>query len=399
MPSARVAIVGAGPSGVYAAEEAHKHGYLVDVFDRLPTPYGLLRYGVAPDHLKMKSLERTMEHVFELPGVSFVGGVELGRDVAVEELRAGYDAVIYAFGASSDRHLGIPGDERVVAATEFVKWYSGHPDARQFRLDATSVAVIGMGNVAVDVARILVKRDLDHTDIPQHVLDELAHSAVTDVHIVGRRGPEFAKFTTKELRELGELDGVSIDVAPIGDLASDDNTIQRNLDVFRGWAAREWPTTPRRVHWHFNSPPEAVTDQGLVAGGELIPAQMVIRSIGYLGVPVEGLPFENGTIPHAGGRVLRDGAVSPGEYVVGWIKRGPTGVIGTNKHDAHETVAALVEDLGEAGESEKTGVDVKAVDWEGWRRIDAAERALGATRERPRTKIHDWDGLRGASEG
>lgn len=398
MPSARVAIVGAGPSGVYAAEEAHKHGYLVDVFDRLPTPYGLLRYGVAPDHLKMKSLEKTMEHVFELPGVSFVGGVELGRDVTVEELRAGYDAVIYAFGASSDRHLGIPGDERVVAATEFVKWYSGHPDAQPFRLDATSVAVIGMGNVAVDVARILVKRDLDHTDIPQHVLDELSRSAVTDVHIVGRRGPEFAKFTTKELRELGELEGVSVDVAPIGDLSSEDHTVERNLAVFRDWAARTWEPAPRTVHWHFNSPPEAVSASGLLAGGSLIPAQMVIRSIGYLGVPVEGLPFENGTIPHVEGRVLRDGVVSPGEYVVGWIKRGPTGVIGTNKHDAHETVASLVEDLGEAGVSEKAGVDVKAVDWQGWLRIDAAERALGATRERTRTKLHDWEGLRGAAE-
>ncbi|MGW0576989.1 FAD-dependent oxidoreductase [Streptomyces sp. NPDC002920] len=425
----RIAVVGAGPSGVYAAEQAARLGYSVDVFDRLPCPYGLLRYGVAPDHLRMKALEVTLRRVLERDSVRFVGGVEVGRDVSVEELRTAYDGVVYAYGASADRRLGIEGEDLAgsVPATSFVRWYSGHPDASAFELTASSAVIIGMGNVALDVARILLKPvgELSATDIPSDVLDGLARSTVTDVHIVGRRGPAFARFTTKELRELGELPGVALSLSQ-DDLALDDEaraamaadlTVERNLETLRTWASTTWPAdATRRVHFHFHATPSRVLGSTCVEGLEValagggsrtIPAQLVLRSIGYRGLSVPGVPYDaaRGVVPNEAGRVLRDGAVSPGEYTVGWIRRGPSGVIGTNKADAKDTVALLGTDLGPPGESDERpdlvetlrARGVEAVTWEGWQSIDAAERALGAATHRERAKIADWDGLRSAA--
>src|SRR6266480_4750030 len=326
-----VAVVGSGPAGLYAAEALVKQAAAlpvpvpvrVDVIDRLPTPYGLVRYGVAPDHKSIKSIAQYLRKVLESPDVRFAGGVHLGEDVTRDDLVSAYDAVIYATGAMRDRRLGIPGEDLPgsYAATDFVNWYCGHPDmdAGAFTLDAESVAVIGVGNVAVDVARILARdpNELHATDVPQPVLDALHASKVREVHMIGRRGPAHAKFTTKELRELGELPGVEVVVH--GDEA--------DLNAF-----------------------------DLAGEGETLDAQMVLRSVGYQSVPLPGVPFDPraSVVPNAQGRVLgEDGAPLPGEYVAGWLKRGPTGVIGTNKSDAAETVRCLLEDLaGGPGEGD-----------------------------------------------
>ncbi len=438
----KVAVVGAGPAGLYAAEALVGAGASVDVIERLPAPYGLVRYGVAPDHLKMKATIRVFERVLSTPGVRFVGNVDLGVDLTLDELRARYDAVLLASGSAKDRRLGIPGEDLPgsVSATDFVNWYNGHPDTEvdRFVLEAREVVVIGVGNVALDVVRLMAKSqaDVDYTDVPQHVHDVFAASHVTDLHLVGRRGAAYAKFTTKELRELGEIEGVDVVVDP-ADLAVDEaaqaeldgnRVAARNLVVMQEWAEREPTGAPRRIHLRFNlAPKEVLGDdavramtfertapdgRGGVAGtGEVVEvaAQMVLRSVGYRGTPTDGAPFDagNGTIPHERGRVVRDGVQDLGLYVAGWIKRGPTGIIGTNKSDAHETTDALLEDaaaLVAARPSEWSndlvadlvarGVDV--VTWDHWSAIDAAEIALGATAGRERTKLHDRTGLLGA---
>src|SRR3954452_17504784 len=376
----RVAVVGSGPAGVYAADALGKRDdTTVDVFDRLPCPFRLVRYGVAPDHEKIRSISATLQRVFEQPGVRFLGNVEVGRDITVEELHAHYDALIVSCGSALGRRLGVPGEDLPgsFSATDFVAWYCGHPDAQvdRFTLEARSVAIVGLGNVALDAARLLAK-DADalrQTDMPEHVLRVLADSKVEDVSIVGRRGPAQARFTTKELRELGEIEGVDVLVDPADlelDAASEaalaaEPVLRRNLEVLRGWAQRPAAGHSRRVHLRFLQRPDAVLGEGQVSGlqvdgtrldgsggaagtGQLsvVDAQMILCSVGYRGLAIDGLPFDerDGVIPNDGGRVLRDGAPVPGEYVAGWIKRGPTGVIGTNKHDAHETVAALLED-------------------------------------------------------
>jgi ferredoxin--NADP+ reductase len=394
MKTLEVAVVGSGPAGLYTAEALIKQtaaldppqAIRVDVLDRLPTPYGLVRYGVAPDHKSIKSIAEYLRGVLEHDGVRFVGAVHLGDDVTRDDLLASYDAVVYATGAMRDRHLGIPGEDLPgsIAATDFVNWYCGHPDVdpAAFTLDAESVAVIGVGNVAVDVARILVRNpdELRETDVSQPVLDALMASKVREVHMIGRRGPAQAKFTTKELRELGELEGVDVVVGdgeadldafdPTGQsaaLAQTDRHVRGNYTVISGWAGRVPAGGVRRLTVRFwlrpveIHGPERVTgltlertrldENGAFTGTgqtETLAAQMVLRSVGYQSVPLPGVPFDerSSIVPNAAGRVLGpDGQPLPREYVAGWLKRGPTGVIGTNKSDAAETVRSLLADL------------------------------------------------------
>jgi ferredoxin--NADP+ reductase len=394
MQTLQVAVVGSGPAGLYTAEALIKQAAAldpprpiqVDVIDRLPTPYGLVRYGVAPDHKSIKSIAEYLRKVLEHDGVRFIGGVHLGDDVTRDDLLSVYDAVVYATGAMRDRHMGIPGEDLPgsVAATDFVNWYCGHPDVdpSAFTLDAEAVAVIGVGNVAVDVARILIRdpEELRETDVSQPVLEALQASKVREVHMIGRRGPAQAKFTTKELRELGELAGVDIvvgdgeaDLAAFDEtgesarLAETDRHVRGNYTVISDWAARPPAGGGRRLTVRFWLRPVEITGGNAVEGltlertrldasgklagtGELetLDVQMVLRSVGYQSVPLPGVPFDerSATVPNEAGRVLgADGAPLPGEYVAGWLKRGPTGVIGTNKSDAAETVRSLLADL------------------------------------------------------
>ncbi|MEU8528330.1 FAD-dependent oxidoreductase [Streptomyces sp. NPDC048629] len=446
----RVAVVGSGPSGVYTAQALVQQdlvpGVRVDVLDRLPCPYGLVRYGVAPDHEKIKSLQGNLRTVLEDERVGFLGNVEAGtRGLTPARLLELYHAVVYCVGAARDRHLGVPGEELVGSrsATEFVSWYSAHPDAagNGFALGARSAVVIGVGNVAVDVTRILARgpEELRPTDVPQGALAALERSGVREVHMVGRRGPGQARFTTKELRELGALPGVSVSVDP-AELALDPSFAdpsglpavnRRNLEVVRGWAAgpADGGAAARNIRLRFFlRPVELLGEAGRVAGVrfertepdgsggvrgtgryEEIEAQLVLRAVGYRGVPLAGLPFDEarGTVPNLAGRVLRDGAPSPGEYVAGWIKRGPTGVIGTNRPCAKETVASLLEDAPELARRAVVADPVAAlrelghepVAWPGWLAIERAEAELGRSLGRPTVKIPDWDGLREAARG
>ncbi|MFJ4521694.1 FAD-dependent oxidoreductase [Streptomyces sp. NPDC088810] len=441
----RVAVVGSGPSGCYTAQSLIQLDpeVRVDVLDRLPCPYGLVRYGVAPDHEKIKSLQGSLRTVLEHERVRFLGGVRVGGPggLPVQQLRGLYHAVVYCVGAATDRRLGIPGEELPGSwsATEFVSWYSAHPDAADagFLRGVSSAVVIGVGNVAVDVTRMLVRgaAELRPTDIPQAALDTLAASGLTEVHMVGRRGPAQARFTTKELRELGGLPGtdVIVDQAELALDPADPGALpagpRRNVEVLRDWAARPATTAARRIRLRFFlRPVELLEDGGRVgavrfertapdaSGGvtgtgryEDVPAQLVLRSVGYRGVPLEGLPFDpaSGTIPHREGRVLRDGVPSPGEYVAGWIKRGPTGVIGTNRPCAKETVTTLLADapaLGRADVPEDSVAALRAagiapVPWEGWLAIERAEAELGARLGRSVVKLADWDTLLGAAGG
>ena len=429
----RVAVVGAGPSGLYAAAAlvASETAVDVDVLDRLPAPYGLVRYGVAPDHVKMKSVIRVLGRPFGPGEVRFVGGVRIGEGgIPLAALREHYTAVVHAVGSAVDRRLGIPGEDLPgsYAATDFVNWYCGHPDsdAGAFTLEAESVAVVGVGNVAVDVARILVRdpAELRRTDVPQAVLEALEASKVREVHVIGRRGPAQAKFTTKELRELGELAGVDIEVRPgevdsaeadpIGQsaqLADSDRRVRGNLAVIRDWAGRPPAGAERRLALRFWLRPEKIEgaerlsgltvertrldEQGKLTGTgdyETIPAQMVFRSVGYQSVPLAGVPFDERsyTVPNADGRVLGPGgAPLPGEYVAGWLKRGPTGVVGTNKSDAAATVRSLLADLAGGGRVPARGQSrdqfvktlagrgVRPVSYADWLRVEQAEAELG----------------------
>ncbi len=446
----RVAIVGSGPSGVYAADSLVSQQEIpveVDLIDRLPVPFGLVRYGVAPDHLSIRSVRDTLDKVLDKPGVRFLGNIEIGKDLTVEDLHRHYDAIMLSYGASSDRRLGIDGEDLdgSVAATDLVAWYCGHPDADRAHYEAlipkaTGVVVVGVGNVAVDVTRVFAKQvsELDHTDMPQHVFDTLATSQVTDVHVLGRRGPAHASFTTKELKELGELEDCDVLVDPAyleldpasADVVTSDKVAARNVEVLRGWAERTPAGKSRRLHLHFLARPveligdtavEAVvvertrmTPDGRAEGtGETfeIPANIVVRSVGYRGIGLDGIPFDTtgNVIPHADGRVVRDGSPVPGVYVAGWIKRGPSGIIGTNKKCAVSSVAALLADaeagvLPTAPEGTAESIDallahrgIEVVDTAGWRRIDAAERARGQERGRDRTTIHDRDELLAAA--
>ncbi|MCT7356906.1 FAD-dependent oxidoreductase [Streptomyces sp. 15-116A] len=441
----RVAVVGSGPSGCYTAQSLVQQDpdVYVDVLDRLPCPYGLVRYGVAPDHEKIKSLQNNLRTVLEHERVRFLGGVPVGPGgVPTARLKELYHAVVYCVGAATDRHLGIPGEDLPGSwsATEFVSWYSAHPDAVDdgFLREARSAVVIGVGNVAVDVTRMLARgvAELSPTDMPHAALTALAASRVTDIHMVGRRGPSQARFTTKELRELGTLPDTGIVVDP-RELALDPAFLdpsglpaaqRRNVEVLRGWAAAPLAPDARRriVLRFFLRPVELLERDGRVgavrfertapdgSGGvtgtgrfEDIEAQLVLRSVGYRGVPLEGLPFDaaTGTVPHSAGRVLREGAVAPGEYVAGWIKRGPTGVIGTNRPCAKETVTSLLEDAAELRRrdvprdplQELRAAGVEPVEWTGWRAIERAEADLGASLGRTVVKLPDWESLLAAA--
>ncbi len=448
--SLRIAVIGSGPSGIYAADALVSQQDVpaeVDIIDRLPVPFGLVRYGVAPDHLSIRSVRDTLDKTLDKPGVRFLGNVTIGQDLSVADLHTLYDAVIFTYGASRDRRLGVDGEDLdgSVAATDFVAWYCGHPDAdRELfeRLIPTSTAavVVGVGNVAVDVARVLGKSvsELEHTDMPQHVFDTLAQSGITDVYVLGRRGPAQAAWTTKELKELGELADADVIVRPeeavldesSAALAASDRAVGRNVEVIREWAERVPSGKPRRVHLRFLSRPVALkgddrvrsvvvertrlTAEGGAEGTgvfEEVAADLVVRSVGYRGTALDEVPFDaaRNVIPHVDGRVQLEGEPVAGEYVAGWIKRGPTGIIGTNKKDAVATVASLLEDAAQGRLPDPATPTAEAVDallaargvdvvtTGGWRAIDAAERALGATRGRDRTTIHDRDALIEAS--
>jgi len=430
-----VAVIGSGPAGLYAVEALIGQANIpvaVDVFDRLPTPYGLVRYGVAPDHPNIKAVTRVFGKTLADSRVRFFGNVEFGRDLTRADLHGLYDATIYAFGASNDRKLGIPGEDLTgnFSSTEFVAWYNGHPDAamRNVSLHARGVAVIGAGNVAIDVTRILAKTvaELSGTDIADHALDELARSHVTDIYLLARRGPVQAKFTTKELRELGELAAADIIVRPEElalDAASEaalagQTVAQRNLDVLRAFAAKPPEGKPRRIHLRFLVSPvevvgkEQVTGlviernrlderQGAVGTGEreTLDVQMVLRSVGYQGAPVPGVPFDTrtATVPNEAGRVREGNEIVPGEYVSGWIKRGPSGLIGTNKADSVESVKSLLADaptLPRPANADPDAVTVllgqrgvRFVTLADWLTLDRHETERGGAQGRPRVKL------------
>jgi ferredoxin/flavodoxin---NADP+ reductase len=428
--TARAAVIGAGPSGFYAADQLLKGGVAVDLFDALPTPYGLVRAGVAPDHPKIKSVTRMYERTAQHPAFRFFGGVEVGGDVTAGELRERYHAVVYAVGTPTDNRLGIPGDDRPgsVSATQFVAWYNGHPGHADeaFDLSCSRAVVIGNGNVAIDVARMLLldPDELGSTDTADHAIAAFTGASVTEVVILGRRGPAQAAFTNPELRELGELTRADVLVEPADlDVEVPDElqpTTRRNLEILRSYAERPPTGRSHRVVLRFcRSPVEILGEgeHGSVTGlrvvrnrledgravptgeEEVIPCGLVIRSIGYRGRPLPGIPFDErrGLIRNAGGRVCEeDGTSRRGEYAVGWIKRGPSGVIGTNKKCATDTVAVLLEDLagGRLAEPPESADEawVRArvpglVTWRGWEAIDEHERARGAAAGRPRVKL------------
>jgi ferredoxin--NADP+ reductase len=440
----RAAVIGAGPSGFYASDQLLRTGFEVDLLDALPTPFGLVRAGVAPDHPKIKSVTRVYDKTAQHPGFRFFGGVAVGVDVAREELLERYHAVVYAIGTASDNRLGIPGEELrgVHAATDFVGWYNGHPAYadRAFDLDVERAVVIGNGNVAIDVARMLMlaAEEVASTDTADHAMATLAGSRVREVILLGRRGPAQAAFTNPELLELGELAradvvvdraDVALDAVSAAWLASDSagKTARRNVEILQEYAARTPSDRSHRVVLRFLRSPVEVLGDG--AGGitglrvavnrievgedgrlravatgeqEVIPCGLVLRSIGYRGERLPGVAFDErrGLISNVHGRVVdAAGDPHPGEYAVGWIKRGPSGVIGTNKKCAADTVARILEDR-EAGRlatpvcggRQETDEWLRervpnVVTWNGWAAIDAHEVAAGRPHGRPRVKL------------
>ncbi|MCV7431563.1 FAD-dependent oxidoreductase [Mycolicibacterium bacteremicum] len=409
----RVAIVGTGPAALYAAGDLLRVGGVeVNLFDRLPTPYGLIRAGVAPDHQHTKAITDSFETILADDRVGCYLNVEVGRDLTPDELAASHHAVIYAVGASRSRDLGIPGESLPGshAASQFVAWYNGHPDRADDRYDLRGprAVIVGNGNVALDVARILLmtQQQLQHTDIPARAVEALAHSAIREVVLLGRRGARHAAFSAAELIALGHLPGTDIvvearDLAPTKD---DDVDTAAKLRVLAELSSR--PTNPsnKRIVFRFDTVPiefigtrrvEAVK----VSASGLIEAGFVLRSIGYRGDAIAGLPFDStaGVIANDGGRVTDGGRTVPGAYVTGWIKRGANGVIGTNRECARETVNRIWADF-DAGVLARGVIDVdlpellgargvRAVDALGWRAIDAEERARGAEQRRPRVKF------------
>lgn len=436
----RIAMVGSGPSGFYASEALFK-GELetkVDMFDRLPIPYGLLRGGVAPDHPKIKKVAMAFNRIADNPNFAFFGNVTIGRDILVEELRHYYDAIMFTSGAETDRKLGIPGEDLKGSrtATEFVAWYNGHPDYRDFEFDLSGdvAVVIGQGNVAMDVTRILSKTvdELKDTDIAEHALDALAESKIKEVHLVGRRGPVQAKFTPPEIREIGKLaDSYPILNASDLDLSASDQEELKpmiakpqrdNVEILKGFAETEAdPSKSRQYHIHFYKSPvrlngtdalESVTlernrlegeafKQKAIGTGEqeTLPCQLLLRSVGYRGVAMPGVPFDEnkGVFPNVEGRIVENGEVVSALYTAGWIKRGPSGVIGTNKPDSIETATHILSDAAslspcEEPNSEKVNEllasrNVRSISWDDWKKIDAAEVARGEPKGKPREKF------------
>ena len=434
-----VAIVGSGPSGFYAAEALLRsdRNVQVNMIERLPTPFGLVRSGVAPDHPKLKQSILVFDRISRQDGFSFFGNVLVGREVSVSDLEATHHAVIFACGAQLDRKMGITGEDLGGShtATEFVGWYNGHPDFRDrsFDLQQDVAVIIGHGNVAADVCRILAKPvdELRTSDMAEHALDALSESRVKEIHVIGRRGPAQAKFTPKELRELGEIEGVAatLDLAECSvgkqceiELASPTNTFApKNVELFRKFAECAPSNGSRRIIFRFCLSPVALTGNGHVEGIELsrteltgpafsqvaqptgvieeVACGLVFRSIGYRSEPIDGVPFDgqHGVVPNAQGRVLKGGMPISGLYVTGWQKRGPSGIIGTNRADSLETVESLLSDFGDLSVPSKHGAaglrallqdrDVRVVDIEDWQKIDAAEIRRGQPIGKPREKF------------
>ena len=442
----RVAIIGAGPSGFYAADQILKdpetHAQ-VDLFDRLPTPYGLVRGGVAPDHPKIKSVTRVYERTAAKEGFRFFGNVEVGRDLHVADFEDHYHAVMYTFGAEADRELGIPGEDLpgCYAATAFVGWYNAHPDYadRDFHLDrAKRAVVIGNGNVAMDVARMLALDDaeLRKTDIADHAIDVLDNSSIEEIVVLGRRGPAQAAYTNPEIRELGELEEADVIVDPdeIGldpvsaaylESGDADKTTRVNVEIVREFAAKAPDGKPKRVVLRFLASPveikggdkvesivigrnELADDDGTLRARdtgerEELECDLILRSVGYTGIPIDGVPFDEkrGTILNQHGRVLEEhgGMHRIGHYTAGWIKRGPSGVIGTNKKDAQETVNHLLEDVGNGDLLSPSNPDPNSIEtllkerganyvsFSGWQKIDREEIGRGEPHGRPRVKF------------
>ena len=438
----RVAIIGSGPAGFYAAGQLLSAGdpvVTVDLFDRLMTPWGLVRFGVAPDHPKIKSVTRVFDRTARMPGFNFHGNVEVGSDVSHEQLAAAYHAVLYAVGTAHDRKLGIEGEDLPgsVSATEFVAWYNGHPDYADmdFDLSCRRAVVVGNGNVALDVARMLALSvdELSVTDIADHAIELLRASEIEEIVVLGRRGPVQAAFTNPELRELADLEladvivdpaDVELDPASAAALADADMTTTKNVETLTVYSALMPSGKPRRVVLRFLASPVAIEGEQkveaiVVERNELVEGQdgllkaqptgqrerietgIVLRSIGYVGTPLPGVPFDDRrmTVLNQDGRVLDSETREPlpGVYAAGWIKRGPSGVIGTNKKCAQETTALLLEDFAAGRLPEpSTGADqlltelrtrVDVVDYSGWEAIDAHERALGEPTGRPRVKL------------
>jgi len=443
----RVAIVGSGPAGFYTAEHLHKRddvAVAVDMFDKLPTPFGLVRAGVAPDHPKIKSVTRVYEKTAARETFRFFGGVEIGPDITPAELAEHYHAVVYAYGSATDRQLGIPGEglPGVHAATEFVAWYNAHPDYadRHFDLGHERAIVVGNGNVAADVARMLAltREELEATDTADYAIDALADSGVREIVVLGRRGPAQAAFTNPEVRELGEMVDADVIVDPAHcdldevsrqflDSDDADPTNRRNVDLFTEFSSREPEGKTKRIVLRFLCSPIEIQgdarverivlgtnelyrdDSGAVRARdsghrETLDCGIVFRSIGYAGIGLEGIPFDErrATIANEGGRAVdpETGEQVPGLYAVGWIKRGPSGVIGTNKKDAQETVDNLFADLDSDGIPDRAPEGIEAllnerdprhVTWEGWSVIDEAEKARGEPHGRPRIKFSSVD--------
>ncbi|MFC5370576.1 FAD-dependent oxidoreductase [Arcanobacterium bovis] len=446
----QVAVIGAGPAGIYASDILSKSDVdvQIDLYERLPAPYGLVRYGVAPDHPRIKQIIKALYNVLQRGDIRLVGNVEIGKDVTFDELHEHYDAIIIATGADRDRPFDVPGADlpEVYGAADFVSWYDGHPDyPRTWPLEAKEIAVIGVGNVALDVARILAKhpQDLMSTEIPQNVEEGLRKSPVTDVHVFGRRGPAQVKFTPMELRELGEVPDVDIivyeddyDYDEASEAAVADSKMTRqvvNILTDYLFEQEEEKTASRRIHIHMLQEPAEILGAEHVEGirmartalqgdgsvartGEFIdyPVQAVYRAVGYFSSPIPGAPFDDvrGVVPNVGGRVVNDGVVVNGMYATGWIKRGPVGLIGSTKSDAQETIGNLVEDykagllhatteeLGwEATQQVLESRGVRYTTWQGWELLEAYEKSLGEAVGRERIKVVERETMTAISRG